>query len=115
MKSLKKLDLGLLSQSEIKSISEIGNLENLEVLVIDYGNLGEDKGEIPVTPLKKLKNLTHLDLTGNKISDISTLDFIDSLPKLTHLDLKFNDLSTKCEESFKDSHPDIDFRTSLFW
>lgn len=73
--SLRYLDLGNGSQSEIRDISPLGNLKNLRTLVIS-GTLRE------LSPIARLENLEELTIFSDVLSDISVLGELKGLRKL---------------------------------
>ena len=84
--SLRHLDLGQGSRSEIRDISPLGNLKNLRTLVIG-GTLRE------LSPIARLENLEELTIFSNVLSDISVLGELKRLkaPKIygsDYIDLK---------------------------
>lgn len=84
--SLRHLDLGNGSRSEIRDISPLGNLKNLRTLVIG-GTLRE------LSPIARLENLEELTIFSNVLSDISVLGELKRLKALKiygsdYIDLK---------------------------
>lgn len=84
--SLRHLDLGNGSRSEIRDISPLGNLKNLRTLVIG-GTLRE------LSPIARLENLEELTIFSDVLSDISVLGELKGLRKLeiygaAYIDLK---------------------------
>lgn len=84
--SLRYLDLGNGSRSEIRDISPLGNLKNLRTLVIG-GTLRE------LSPIARLENLEELTIFSNVLSDISVLGELKRLKALKiygsdYIDLK---------------------------
>ena len=73
--SLRHLDLGNGSRSEIRDISPLGNLKNLRTLVIG-GTLRE------LSPIARLENLEELTIFSNVLSDISVLGELKRLKAL---------------------------------
>lgn len=73
--SLRHLDLGQGSRSEIRDISPLGNLKNLRTLVIG-GTLRE------LSPIARLENLEELTIFSDVLSDISVLGELKGLRKL---------------------------------
>lgn len=73
--SLRHLDLGNGSRSEIRDISPLGNLKNLRTLVIG-GTLRE------LSPIARLENLEDLTIFSDVLSDISVLGELKGLRKL---------------------------------
>lgn len=73
--SLRNLDLGNGSRSEIRDISPLGNLKNLRTLVIG-GTLRE------LSPIARLENLENLTIFSDVLSDISVLGELKGLRKL---------------------------------
>ena len=73
--SLRQLDLGNGSRSEIRDISPLGNLKNLRTLVIG-GTLRE------LSPIARLENLEDLTIFSDVLSDISVLGELKGLRKL---------------------------------
>ena len=73
--SLRYLDLGNGSQSEIRDISPLGNLKSLRTLVIS-GTLRE------LSPIARLENLEELTIFSDVLSDISVLGELKGLRKL---------------------------------
>lgn len=73
--SLRHLDLGKGSRSEIRDISPLGNLKNLRTLVIG-GTLRE------LSPIARLENLEELTIFSNVLSDISVLGELKRLKAL---------------------------------
>lgn len=73
--SLRYLDLGNGSRSEIRDISPLGNLKNLRTLVIS-GTLRE------LSPIARLENLEELTIFSDVLSDISVLGELKGLRKL---------------------------------
>lgn len=73
--SLRHLDLGNGSRSEIRDISPLGNLKNLRTLVIG-GTLRE------LSPIARLENLEELTIFSDVLSDISVLGELKGLRKL---------------------------------
>ena len=73
--SLRHLDLGNGSQSEIRDISPLGNLKNLRTLVIG-GTLRE------LSPIARLENLEELTIFSDVLSDISVLGELNRLKTL---------------------------------
>lgn len=73
--SLRYLDLGNGSQSEIRDISPLGNLKNLRTLVIS-GTLRE------LSPIARLENLEELTIFSDVLSDISVLGELNRLKAL---------------------------------
>ena len=73
--SLRYLDLGNGSRSEIRDISPLGNLKNLRTLVIG-GTLRE------LSPIARLENLEELTIFSNVLSDISVLGELKRLKAL---------------------------------
>lgn len=73
--SLRQLDLGNGSRSEIRDISPLGNLKNLRTLVIG-GTLRE------LSPIARLENLEELTIFSDVLSDISVLGELKGLRKL---------------------------------
>lgn len=73
--SLRYLDLGNGSRSEIRDISPLGNLKNLRTLVIG-GTLRE------LSPIARLENLEELTIFSNVLSDISVLGELNRLKAL---------------------------------
>ena len=73
--SLRHLDLGNGSRSEIRDISPLGNLKNLRTLVIG-GALRE------LSPIARLENLEDLTIFSDVLSDISVLGELKGLRKL---------------------------------
>lgn len=73
--SLRYLDLGNGSQSEIRDISPLGNLKNLRTLVIS-GTLRE------LSPIARLENLEELTIFSDVLSDISVLGELNRLKTL---------------------------------
>lgn len=73
--SLRYLDLGNGSQSEIRDISPLGNLKSLRTLVIS-GTLRE------LSPIARLENLEDLTIFSDVLSDISVLGELKGLRKL---------------------------------
>ena len=73
--SLRHLDLGQGSRSEIRDISPLGNLKNLRTLVIG-GTLRE------LSPIARLENLEELTIFSNVLSDISVLGELKRLKAL---------------------------------
>lgn len=84
--SLRHLDLGNGSRSEIRDISPLGNLKNLRTLVIG-GTLRE------LSPIARLENLEELTIFSDVLSDISVLGELNRLKALeihgaAYIDLK---------------------------
>lgn len=84
--SLRYLDLGNGSRSEIRDISPLGNLKNLRTLVIG-GTLRE------LSPIARLENLEDLTIFSDVLSDISVLGELKRLKALKiygsdYIDLK---------------------------
>ena len=84
--SLRYLDLGNGSRSEIRDISPLGNLKNLRTLVIG-GTLRE------LSPIARLENLEELTIFSDVLSDISVLGELNRLKALeiygaTYIDLE---------------------------
>lgn len=73
--SLRYLDLGNGSRSEIRDISPLGNLKNLRTLVIG-GILRE------LSPIARLENLEELTIFSDVLSDISVLGELNRLKAL---------------------------------
>lgn len=73
--SLRHLDLGNGSRSEIRDISPLGNLKNLRTLVIG-GTLRE------LSPIARLENLEDLTIFSDVLSDISVMGELKGLRKL---------------------------------
>ena len=73
--SLRHLDLGNGSRSEIRDISPLGNLKNLRTLVIS-GTLRE------LSPIARLENLEELTIFSDVLSDISVLGELKRLKAL---------------------------------
>lgn len=73
--SLRHLDLGNGSRSEIRDISPLGNLKNLRTLVIG-GTLRE------LSPIARLENLEELTIFSDVLSDISVLGELNRLKTL---------------------------------
>ncbi len=73
--SLRYLDLGNGSRSEIRDISPLGNLKNLRTLVIG-GILRE------LSPIARLENLENLTIFSDVLSDISVLGELKRLKAL---------------------------------
>ena len=73
--SLRYLDLGNGSRSEIRDISPLGNLKSLRTLVIS-GTLRE------LSPIARLENLEELTIFSDVLSDISVLGELKGLRKL---------------------------------
>lgn len=73
--SLRHLDLGNGSRSEIRDISPLGNLKNLRTLVIS-GTLRE------LSPIARLENLEELTIFSDVLSDISVLGELNRLKAL---------------------------------
>lgn len=73
--SLRYLDLGNGSRSEIRDISPLGNLKNLRTLVIS-GTLRE------LSPIARLENLEELTIFSDVLSDISVLGELNRLKAL---------------------------------
>lgn len=73
--SLRHLDLGNGSRSEIRDISPLGNLKNLRTLVIG-GTLRE------LSPIARLENLEELTIFSDVLSDISVLGELKRLKAL---------------------------------
>ncbi len=73
--SLRHLDLGQGSRSEIRDISPLGNLKNLRTLVIG-GTLRE------LSPIARLENLEELTIFSDVLSDISVLGELKRLKAL---------------------------------
>lgn len=73
--SLRHLDLGNGSRSEIRDISPLGNLKNLRTLVIG-GTLRE------LSPIARLENLEDLTIFSDVLSDISVLGELKGLRRL---------------------------------
>lgn len=73
--SLRYLDLGNGSRSEIRDISPLGNLKSLRTLVIS-GTLRE------LSPIARLENLEELTIFSNVLSDISVLGELNRLKAL---------------------------------
>ena len=73
--SLRHLDLGNGSRSEIRDISPLGKLKNLRTLVIS-GTLRE------LSPIARLENLEDLTIFSDVLSDISVLGELKGLRKL---------------------------------
>ncbi len=73
--SLRYLDLGQGSRSEIRDISPLGNLKNLRTLVIG-GTLRE------LSPIARLENLEELTIFSDVLSDISVLGELKRLKAL---------------------------------
>lgn len=73
--SLRHLDLGNGSRSEIRDISPLGNLKNLRTLVIS-GTLRE------LSPIARLENLEELTIFSDVLSDISVLGELNRLKVL---------------------------------
>ena len=73
--SLRYLDLGNGSRSEIRDISPLGNLKNLRTLVIG-GTLRE------LSPIARLENLEELTIFSDVLSDISVLGELKRLKAL---------------------------------
>ena len=73
--SLRHLDLGNGSRSEIRDISPLGNLKNLRTLVIG-GTLRE------LSPIARLENLEELTIFSDVLSDISVLGELNRLKAL---------------------------------
>lgn len=73
--SLRHLDLGQGSRSEIRDISPLGNLKNLRTLVIS-GTLRE------LSPIARLENLEELTIFSDVLSDISVLGELNRLKAL---------------------------------
>lgn len=73
--SLRYLDLGNGSRSEIRDISPLGNLKSLRTLVIS-GTLRE------LSPIARLENLEDLTIFSDVLSDISVLGELKGLRKL---------------------------------
>lgn len=73
--SLRYLDLGNGSQSEIRDISPLGNLKSLRTLVIS-GTLRE------LSPIARLENLEELTIFSDVLSDISVLGELNRLKAL---------------------------------
>lgn len=73
--SLRYLDLGNGSRSEIRDISPLGNLKNLRTLVIG-GTLRE------LSPIARLENLEELTIFSDVLSDISVLGELNRLKAL---------------------------------
>ena len=73
--SLRHLDLGKGSRSEIRDISPLGNLKNLRTLVIG-GTLRE------LSPIARLENLEELTIFSDVLSDISVLGELKRLKAL---------------------------------
>uniref|UniRef100_A0A8D2JGR0 Acidic leucine-rich nuclear phosphoprotein 32 family member n=1 Tax=Varanus komodoensis TaxID=61221 RepID=A0A8D2JGR0_VARKO len=65
------------------SLSSIPNYSNLRKLEVSYNNIS---GGLEVLE-EKTPNLTHLNLSGNEIKDISTLEPLKNLPHLQSLQL----------------------------
>lgn len=73
--SLRHLDLGNGSRSEIRDISPLGNLKSLRTLVIG-GTLRE------LSPIARLENLEELTIFSDVLSDISVLGELNRLKTL---------------------------------
>lgn len=73
--SLRYLDLGNGSRSEIRDISPLGNLKSLRTLVIS-GTLRE------LSPIARLENLEELTIFSDVLSDISVLGELNRLKTL---------------------------------
>jgi len=73
--SLRYLDLGNGSRSEIRDISPLGNLKSLRTLVIS-GTLRE------LSPIARLENLEELTIFSDVLSDISVLGELNRLKAL---------------------------------
>lgn len=73
--SLRYLDLGNGSRSEIRDISPLGNLKSLRTLVIS-GTLRE------LSPIARLENLEELTIFSDVLSDISVMGELKGLRKL---------------------------------
>lgn len=73
--SLRHLDLGQGSRSEIRDISPLGNLKSLRTLVIS-GTLRE------LSPIARLENLEELTIFSDVLSDISVLGELNRLKTL---------------------------------
>ncbi|XP_068614184.1 acidic leucine-rich nuclear phosphoprotein 32 family member B-like [Brachionichthys hirsutus] len=93
LESLSLINVGLLS------VSNLPRLEKLKKLSLSDNRIS---GGLDVLA-KKLPNLTHLNLSGNKLKEISTLEPLKELDILKSLDL-FN-----CEVTNQD-----DYRESVF-
>lgn len=92
--SLRYLDLGNGSRSEIRDISPLGNLKNLRTLVIS-GTLRE------LSPIARLENLEELTIFSDVLSDISVLGELNRLKALEiygsdYIDLKALEKLTNC-------------------
>jgi len=89
-KNLDTLSLINVGLTTLKGFPSLPNLEKLE--------LSDNRISGSLNLLTGCPKLTHLNLSGNKIKDIETLEPLKNLKKLTHLDL-FN-----CEVTTTDSY-----------
>ena len=72
--------------TELKKAAEIANLAIPDLLIFDY----RFKDICDISPLKQLSKVKHLDLIGNKITNISALAHLADLESLT---LTYNPIS----------------------
>lgn len=105
--NLKKLEVLNLCANNIYDTSSLSNLENLEFLYLNnfmFDSFGRhNKNQIKdIVPLKRLKKLIELDLSYNKIQNIS-LDFLLALPNLKKLRIAGNPIQNIPKEIFNKS------------
>ena len=83
LETLSLINVGLLS---LKGFPKLPNLKRLE--------LSDNRIHQELDRLNTSPKLTHLNLSGNKISDIATLEPLKEFKKLKNLDLFNNDVTT---------------------
>ncbi|WDV46873.1 hypothetical protein PV797_04035 [Clostridiaceae bacterium M8S5] len=74
--SLKSIDIDKYKDQKIKSIKDIENMPNLELVRLD-DNLIKD-----ITPLKKLKKIKKLSIKNNLVEDISCINYLTDLQEI---------------------------------
>jgi len=83
LESLSLINVGLLS------LKGFPNLPNLKRLELSDNRIYQELDRLSTSP-----NLTHLNLSGNKISEIATLEPLKDFKKLKNLDLFNNDVTS---------------------
>ncbi|XP_013385671.1 acidic leucine-rich nuclear phosphoprotein 32 family member B isoform X2 [Lingula anatina] len=93
LESLSLINVGLTS---LKKFPKLTNLKKLE--------LSDNRISCGLENLSECTNLTYLNLSGNKIKDISTLEALQGMPNLKNLDLfncEVTNLENYREEVFR--------------
>lgn len=98
-------------RNNIKELSEITGLKNLEKL----SSLNLENNQIKdVEELTSLKNLTHLYLSNNNIDDIINIEYLKNIPNLKYLDLCENQIAEKINPNDFKPELEIKLRRYLF-